>query len=58
MIRSSNSPITGFYNVSDSLKLLTSNGGIKADVVLHSDGKNPASVIDAELRTSNGYVAP
>lgn len=54
VLKSSNGAITGKYNVTKSLELITSNARITADVDMHSiDDSHATSLL---LRTSNGHI--
>ncbi|KAI5123822.1 hypothetical protein M0805_009114 [Coniferiporia weirii] len=53
-LKSSNGPITGTYNTSTALTIITSNARIAVDVEMHSERlKRPTAVI---LKTSNGVI--
>ena len=52
-VKSSNGPISGRYNVSNSLELVTSNSPIDTVVEMNSEKSRITSLL---LKTSNGYV--
>ncbi|KAJ8454741.1 hypothetical protein ONZ45_g19185 [Pleurotus djamor] len=53
LFKSTNGPITGSFNTTSSLKLITTNAPIKADVGLTNDNERPTQVL---LKSQNGMI--